>query len=237
MYTNSGCGRSLLVAVLGRVGRRVRIGGCERLVGVLPEALGLVPSPPPDLGLEPILGEDVADHPLGLVRGLGGLRVDVHPLAVAGDDHAVAEPLGDLVVEVERPQALGEPPVHRLVDVDLDPEFVAGHRGARLAAAPKRLTAMDQVIQVIGALLILAGFAGAQVGRLRVDSRAYLVLNLVGSAVLAYLALARAPVGVSAARGRLGGGLGLEPEPGRPRAAGRRRALRPARPRPSDRAL
>ena len=48
---------------------------------------------------------------------------------------------------------------------------------------------MDQVIQVIGALLILAGFAGAQVGRLRVDSVAYLVLNLVGSAVLAYLAL------------------------------------------------
>ena len=48
---------------------------------------------------------------------------------------------------------------------------------------------MDQVIQSVGALLILAGFAGAQVGRLRVDSVAYLVLNLVGSAVLAYLAL------------------------------------------------
>ncbi|MFL5871504.1 MAG: hypothetical protein ACJ75R_10505 [Solirubrobacterales bacterium] len=47
---------------------------------------------------------------------------------------------------------------------------------------------MDQVIQVIGALLILAGFAGSQVGTLRVDSRAYLLLNLAGSAVLAYLA-------------------------------------------------
>jgi hypothetical protein len=47
---------------------------------------------------------------------------------------------------------------------------------------------MDQVIQVVGALLILAGFAAAQFGWLRVDSRAYLVLNLVGSAVLAYLA-------------------------------------------------
>ncbi len=47
---------------------------------------------------------------------------------------------------------------------------------------------MDQVIQVVGALMILAGFAGAQAGRLRVDSRAYLVLNLVGSAILAYLA-------------------------------------------------
>jgi hypothetical protein len=49
---------------------------------------------------------------------------------------------------------------------------------------------MDQVIQVIGALLILAGFAAAQFGVMRVDSRTYLVLNLSGSAVLAYLAAA-----------------------------------------------
>ncbi len=48
---------------------------------------------------------------------------------------------------------------------------------------------MDQVIQIVGALMILAGFAGAQLGRLRVDSLSYLLLNLVGSAVLAYLAL------------------------------------------------
>lgn len=47
---------------------------------------------------------------------------------------------------------------------------------------------MDQVIQVIGALLILAGFAASQLGRMRVDSRAYLLLNLAGSALLAYLA-------------------------------------------------
>ncbi|MQA76270.1 MAG: hypothetical protein GEU88_18385 [Solirubrobacterales bacterium] len=47
---------------------------------------------------------------------------------------------------------------------------------------------MDQVIQVIGALLILAAFAAAQFGWLHVDSRAYLVLNLFGSAILAYLA-------------------------------------------------
>ncbi len=47
---------------------------------------------------------------------------------------------------------------------------------------------MDQVIQVIGALMILAGFAGTQVGRLRADSLTYLLLNLVGSAVLAWLA-------------------------------------------------
>jgi hypothetical protein len=49
---------------------------------------------------------------------------------------------------------------------------------------------MDQVIQVIGALLILAGFGAAQLGAVRVDSRIYLVLNLVGSVVLAYVAAA-----------------------------------------------
>jgi hypothetical protein len=48
---------------------------------------------------------------------------------------------------------------------------------------------MEQVIQVAGALLILAGFAAAQFGWLTVDSRTYLVLNLVGSVILTYLAL------------------------------------------------
>ena len=47
---------------------------------------------------------------------------------------------------------------------------------------------MDQVIQVVGALLILAAFAAAQFGWLGLQSRTYLVLNLVGAVVLAYLA-------------------------------------------------
>lgn len=47
---------------------------------------------------------------------------------------------------------------------------------------------MEQLIQVAGALLILAGFTAAQLGWLRVDSATYLILNLLGSAVLAYLA-------------------------------------------------
>jgi hypothetical protein len=45
-----------------------------------------------------------------------------------------------------------------------------------------------QVIQVAGSLLILAGFAAAQAGRLSIDSASYLVLNFVGSAILAVLA-------------------------------------------------
>jgi len=48
---------------------------------------------------------------------------------------------------------------------------------------------MDQVIQVIGALLILAAFAAVQFERMEPSSRLYLALNLVGPAILAVLAL------------------------------------------------
>ncbi len=48
---------------------------------------------------------------------------------------------------------------------------------------------MDQVVQVVGALLILAAFAAVQFDRMRPDSRLYLTLNLVGSAILAVLAV------------------------------------------------
>jgi hypothetical protein len=47
---------------------------------------------------------------------------------------------------------------------------------------------MDQLVQVLGSLLILAAFFAAQRGALSTSSRVYLVLNLVGAAVLAVLA-------------------------------------------------
>jgi hypothetical protein len=47
---------------------------------------------------------------------------------------------------------------------------------------------LDQVFQVVGALLILAGFVLAQFKVLRVESMTYLVLNVLGSAILAWLA-------------------------------------------------
>jgi hypothetical protein len=47
---------------------------------------------------------------------------------------------------------------------------------------------VDQVVQVIGALLILAAYAAAQFGWLDQYSLRYLVLNLIGSAILAVLA-------------------------------------------------
>ena len=47
---------------------------------------------------------------------------------------------------------------------------------------------MDQLIQIVGALLILTAFAAVQFERMRPDSRLYLSLNLVGSVVLAVLA-------------------------------------------------
>jgi hypothetical protein len=45
-----------------------------------------------------------------------------------------------------------------------------------------------QLVQIVGAVLILAAFAAAQFGWLDARSRLYLVLNLVGSAILAVLA-------------------------------------------------
>ena len=47
---------------------------------------------------------------------------------------------------------------------------------------------MTQAIQIVGALCVLAGFAGAQFGALRTESHTYLLLNLIGSAILAALA-------------------------------------------------
>ena len=47
---------------------------------------------------------------------------------------------------------------------------------------------MLQIVQIAGALAILAGFVLAQVGVLALTSRVYLALNLVGAAVLAVLA-------------------------------------------------
>ena len=47
---------------------------------------------------------------------------------------------------------------------------------------------MEQIIQVAGALLILAAYIGGQFGRLDGTSWSYLVLNLAGSIVLAVLA-------------------------------------------------
>jgi hypothetical protein len=54
---------------------------------------------------------------------------------------------------------------------------------------------MDQVVQIVGALLILVAFGAVQFERMRPDSRLYLTLNLLGSAILAVLAIAGAQWG------------------------------------------
>ena len=48
---------------------------------------------------------------------------------------------------------------------------------------------MGQVISLLGAAMILAAFAAQQAGKLSSETAAYLVLNLVGSAILAYFAV------------------------------------------------
>jgi len=54
---------------------------------------------------------------------------------------------------------------------------------------------VDQVVQIVGALLILAAFTAVQLERMRPDSRLYLTLNLLGSAILAVLAVIAAQWG------------------------------------------
>jgi hypothetical protein len=54
---------------------------------------------------------------------------------------------------------------------------------------------VDQVVQVAGAVLILAAFAASQAGYLGQASYPYLLLNLVGSAVLAVLAYEQGQAG------------------------------------------
>jgi hypothetical protein len=64
-----------------------------------------------------------------------------------------------------------------------------------LLAAASSDDAVFQIVQVVGALCVLAGFAAAQFGLLRLESVTYLLLNLVGSAVLAVLAAVDAQLG------------------------------------------
>ena len=48
---------------------------------------------------------------------------------------------------------------------------------------------MDQVLQIAGAIMVLAAFSAAQFGLLDAKRLPYRVLNLVGSSILAVLAL------------------------------------------------
>jgi hypothetical protein len=54
---------------------------------------------------------------------------------------------------------------------------------------------MDQVVQLIGAVLILAAFVLAQQRRLATDSVTYLALNAAGAALLAVVAVLARDVG------------------------------------------
>jgi hypothetical protein len=48
---------------------------------------------------------------------------------------------------------------------------------------------MSELLQVVGALLVLVPFAALQLGRLGTESVLYLCLNLIGAGLLAVLAL------------------------------------------------
>jgi hypothetical protein len=47
---------------------------------------------------------------------------------------------------------------------------------------------MEDALQVVGAVLILVGFTANQRGLMRADAVSYLVVNLVGSGILTWIA-------------------------------------------------
>lgn len=49
--------------------------------------------------------------------------------------------------------------------------------------------AMVQALSVVGALLILLPFAGSQLGKLATGSMSYQAMNLIGSALLTFVAV------------------------------------------------
>ena len=51
------------------------------------------------------------------------------------------------------------------------------------------IAVLHQIISVVGAVLILAGYAALQRGLLDRDDRAFSVLNFVGSSLLAWIAI------------------------------------------------
>jgi len=61
-------------------------------------------------------------------------------------------------------------------------------RRTRLDDGARPEVVMDQVVQIVGSLLILIAFLCAQRGLLTPSSRVYLALNLVGSGVLSVIA-------------------------------------------------
>lgn len=60
---------------------------------------------------------------------------------------------------------------------------------------------MDQVIQLVGAVMILAAFVLSQQGRLPTDSTRYLALNAGGGAILAVVAVLNGDIGFALLEG------------------------------------
>ncbi len=60
---------------------------------------------------------------------------------------------------------------------------------------------IGQVISLVGAALILLAFAGQQSGRLKSEDRAYLLLNLLGAAILTYFAVKVENLGLTVLEG------------------------------------
>jgi hypothetical protein len=71
-----------------------------------------------------------------------------------------------------------------------DPRLWFAGRDVRRTRSDKttllgRSVMVDQIVQIVGSLLVLVGFAAVQVSRLNPKSKLYLTLNFLGSGTLA----------------------------------------------------
>ena len=61
-------------------------------------------------------------------------------------------------------------------------------RGPATRVRSGKACQVEPLIEILGAVLLLSGFALSQLGRLRTESLTYLLLNLAGSGILAFTA-------------------------------------------------
>ncbi len=140
----------------------------------------------------------IPEHPEGLTQhpDLGLRRAEHQLLAVEAD---VAPPLAQAAFAPQRHRAGGQRQVGtsrpRAAPGNVAPRHRPNLSGRHATAAALYSRAVAQVIQIIGALIILGAFAASQLGEMPTDSRLYLLLNLVGSAILAVLAVVEGQLG------------------------------------------
>ena len=100
----------------------------HRHARVGPVLLGRIPPRHRVLGFDLVVGDQFLGGPLRFLRILEGVRVQQHPVPVAGHRHLTPEPLLRVVVQIQCPQPLPErQPVLLVPEHDLNPKLLVRH--------------------------------------------------------------------------------------------------------------